>query len=42
MRVVGGMTALNASWPSAALILVEYKTDLQLGDELVHVSSKFM
>lgn len=42
MRVVGGISAATASWPSAAFIIIEYQDDMNLGDELVHVSAKFM
>jgi len=39
MRVVGGLPALQASWPSAAL---SYKADMQLDEDLVHVAASFM
>jgi hypothetical protein len=42
MRVVGGVVASNASWPSAALIVVEYKTDVQIEKDLVQIASRFM
>ena len=42
MRVVGGLPALQASWPSAALVIISYKADVQLDEDLVHVAASFM
>lgn len=42
MRVVGGVFAAEASWPSAALVIIKYKTDIDLDGEFVQVSATFM
>ena len=41
-RVVGGVTALDYSWPSAALIIASYKTDMFVNGQWVKVEVSFM
>lgn len=42
MRVVGGQSAKDSSWPSAALIIIKYKADVDLDGDFVQVTANFM
>ena len=41
-RIVGGVEAIEHSWPSAVLIIATYKTDIYLGDTFLVVDISFM
>jgi hypothetical protein len=41
-RIVGGVTAVPHSWPSLALIISSYRTEVYLRDTLVNIEISFM
>jgi hypothetical protein len=41
-RIVGGVEAVEHSWPSAVLIIATYKADIYLGDTFLVVDISFM
>lgn len=41
-RIVGGTTAIAHSWPATALIISNYKADLNLGGQTVYIDISFM